>query len=244
MEAWLESVVPCVIIATGIIVVLTIIYWVDMSRLISVAGGDGNTYEVIAEYPDSEDAARLISTVNQDILRYLRYMRDKYLVYRNVSTGEVRMLADIDVMNDYWQPVQPPLLTGIVERLISKYNPEVITENRPGQKDTSYTVNKGKQLVLCIRDAKTHRLHDKSTIEFVVLHELAHMGNLTYGHDKEDFWPIFKFLLWEAVNCGIVQAVDYGRHPAKYCGIGIKYSPFYDRTLPNIWVTGVLPSAV
>lgn len=202
---------------------------------IIVDGTDGNKYEVIADYNDSAAAAKLIGEVNSDIIRFLRYMRDKYLVYRNVRTGETAKYGQKFGSPEDWAPLRTPNLVNIVERIVSKYNPEVISENRPGGKDTSYTVNKGKQLVLCLRDAKTHQLHDKATVEFVVLHEISHMGNENWGHSQEDYWPTFKFILWEAINFGIVPAIDYGRAPVKYCGIGIKYSPAYDKTLPNIW---------
>lgn len=204
-----------------------------------VEGLNGDKYEVLSEYDDHTQAASLLSNINNDLISYLRYMKNKYLVYRHTVTGHVMRWSDIPDRTDMslWEPVNDPRLTKIVERIITKYNPEVIIENKPGGKDTSYTVDKGKKLYVCLRDAKTHRLHDKSTVQFVMLHELAHIGNDGWGHGASDFWPTFKFLLWEAINYGIVQAVDYGRHPVAYCGIGIGYSPYFDNTLPSIWKT-------
>jgi len=81
--------------------------------------------------------------------------------------------------------------------------------------------------VLCLRRKDNGELHDENTIMYVILHELAHMVNTEWGHEK-DFWDKFQFLLNEAVSIGIYTPIDYSKKPVKYCGLDIKYSPLYN----------------
>lgn len=115
-----------------------------------------------------------------------------------------------------------------VKRLIKKYDPTNITESSASSKYTSYSVNKGEKIVLCIRsrddDAK---LIDLNTLMFVVLHELAHIMTISVGH-TEEFWTNFKFLLTKGIELDIYKEIDYSKNPQKYCGITITDSPLYN----------------
>ena len=59
-------------------------------------------------------------------------------------------------------------------RLKERFNPEQITEAGKNNKYTSYSINKGEKIVLCIRQRNDQEeLIDENTITFVALHELA-----------------------------------------------------------------------
>lgn len=90
---------------------------------------------------------------------------------------------------------------------------------------TSYTINKGEEVAMCItaRDNK-ERIYDTNTLMFVCVHELTHIGCESIGHGKE-FQDFFKFLLKEAMNCGVYTRVDYRVAPQEYCGMNITNSP-------------------
>jgi len=122
-------------------------------------------------------------------------------------------------------------IKNLVRRLAYKYRPNSITENKPkGTYDTSYTTNKGEDFHFCLREKKTgyNNFHnDINTLYFVVLHELSHVGNPTWGHPPE-FWDIFVFLQKEAVMCGIYTPTDYKKEPTEYCGMIITYNPLFD----------------
>lgn len=195
-------------------------------------------YQVLADYDDHQAAAMLLSDANNDLINFLRYLKNKYLVYRRKADGAIIKMSDVmdgDDLTQY-ELVQPANLVQIVRRICTKYNPEVLIENRPSNgKDTSYTIDKGRKMYVCLRDAKTHKLHDKSLLLFVMLHELSHIGNSSWGHRVTDFWPTFKFILHEATIFGIVSSVDYSKQPVDYCGMRVSYSPLYDPTLPSWW---------
>ena len=109
-----------------------------------------------------------------------------------------------------------------VMRLKKNFNPDVLKEGIDNPSYTSYTVNKGEEIILCLRtDGK---LVDINVLTFVCIHELSHIGNETVGHD-DAFWEFFKELLIEAINIGIYIKYDYKKSPIKYCGMMITDSP-------------------
>ena len=109
-----------------------------------------------------------------------------------------------------------------VIRLKKNFNPDVLKEGIDNPSYTSYTVNKGEEIILCLRtDGK---LVDINVLTFVCIHELSHIGNETIGHD-DAFWEFFKELLIEAINIGVYIKYDYKKSPIKYCGMMITDSP-------------------
>jgi hypothetical protein len=109
-----------------------------------------------------------------------------------------------------------------VMRLKKNFNPDVLKEGIDNPSYTSYTVNKGEEIILCLRtDGK---IVDINVLTFVCIHELSHIGNETIGHD-EPFWEFFKELLIEAINIGVYIKYDYRKSPVKYCGMMITDSP-------------------
>ena len=153
----------------------------------------------------------------------------EYLV-RNVDDKQEaadllsQMRINIDKLLKY---LQEKFDSDPVKRLIKKYDPNNITESSSKSKYTSYSVNKGEKIVLCIRSRDdSAKLTDLNTITFVALHELAHVMTVSIGH-TEEFWSNFRFLLNKAIDIDIYKKVDYSKHPKKYCGITITDSPIY-----------------
>ena len=65
-----------------------------------------------------------------------------------------------------------------VDRLYKNFDPDNITENIPGSTYNAYSVNKGEELSICIREKNTENFIDKNTIMFVAIHELSHMMSI------------------------------------------------------------------
>lgn len=89
---------------------------------------------------------------------------------------------------------------------------------------TSYSINKGEQLVFCIRDKLNNSIHDINTLMFVAIHELAHIVTNELQHTKK-FWNNMKKLLHRAEDIGVYRYVDYSTNPVEYCGMMIDSSP-------------------
>ena len=118
-----------------------------------------------------------------------------------------------------------------VKRLIKKFNPNRISESLKGSKYTSYSINKGQKIVLCLRSKdREQKLTELNTLMFVTLHELAHVMTISVGHTKE-FWSNFKFLLKQAVKVGAYQNEDYSKNPRPYCGIEVNDSPLHNSSI-------------
>jgi hypothetical protein len=141
---------------------------------------------------DSAEAADLIAKVREKLLLLVNHMFKSF-------------------------PSNPKVM-----RLKKNFNPDVLKEGIDNPSYTSYTVNKGEEIILCLRtDGK---LVDINILTFVCIHELSHIGNETIGHD-DAFWEFFKELLIEAINIGVYIKYDYKKSPVKYCGMMITDSP-------------------
>lgn len=95
----------------------------------------------------------------------------------------------------------------------------------PGSSSTSYSINKGEKIVMCLRDPRTQKIHDDNTLMYVAIHEAAHVACPEVGHTKT-FQKHFTRLLKEAIRRGIYTDINYNKTPAPYCGIRI-----YERIL-------------
>ena len=112
----------------------------------------------------------------------------------------------------------------IVKRLLRNFNSDKIMENID-KKYTSYSLNKGEKIMLCIkmRD-KDNNLVDENVLFFVACHELAHCACAEIGH-TDKFWKIFKYILKKAEQNKLYIKQDYANNPQPYCGMTITSSP-------------------
>lgn len=178
---------------------------------------DGEVYRVHSMHDDTLMAANTMARINANITKLLRHLREKYVRNPNMTA-------------------KYPRRTQSSKRILTLYNPDNLTENSPRdpEGDTSYTINKGEVLAMCIRKKSddSNPLHDLNSLMFVALHELSHIAIADVAHPPI-FWEAFKFILGEAYNIGILDPVEYYYHPVKYCGIVIDYNPAYDIDVKN-----------
>lgn len=113
-----------------------------------------------------------------------------------------------------------------VKRLKKNYRPESLSENTKDSIHTSYSLNKGEKISLCLREKSDDVIfEDDNTIIFVVIHELAHLMTKSIGHTDE-FWDNMRYLLEGARKVGIYKVVDYKKENVEYCGMYIKSTPY------------------
>lgn len=111
-----------------------------------------------------------------------------------------------------------------IETLKDRYNPDQLSETGLGAKYTSYSVNKGEKISICVRH-EDNKFIDDNIIVFVVIHELAHVMTKSIGHTKE-FWDNMAYLLEQGEKIGIYKPENYKEKPVDYCGMEINSTPY------------------
>jgi predicted metal-dependent hydrolase len=154
-----------------------------------------NNTYLVRSLPDKRYAADLLAQIREKLETFMSHMSKNYISDERVT------------------------------RLIENFRPDRISEGSENAKYTSYSINKGEKIVLCLRSRdEKKQLVDLNTMMFVVLHEIAHLATKSIGHTAE-FWDNFKWILKEAVNIGIYKSQDFNNKPVEYCGIQITDNP-------------------
>lgn len=105
-------------------------------------------------------------------------------------------------------------------------NPKGLRETGIGETSAAYTVNKGDQMRICVRDEKNDNLFEnENDMMFVMLHELAHLMSKSYGHNLE-FKKNFAYITKIAVQLGLYKYIDYTSKPVTFCGTDITYPAY------------------
>jgi len=177
-----------------------------------IVSADGNRYFIQEKYSDKKEAADLMMQINENVMKVIKYLKRK---------------------RDFNEYDENPYVKGVVNRILQNWNPERLYENPPAHDGTSFTIAKGEKTYFCLRTIDTHQLHQFDDLLFVALHELSHMGDLKWGHNKT-FWEVFKFVLQEAEKAGVYTPYDYGQNPINYCGLDVNYNPYFDSGVIDI----------
>jgi len=114
-----------------------------------------------------------------------------------------------------------------VKRLVKGFKRADI-EEAPNDDGSSYTINKGDLVAICLRHKeKDHPFHDYNTLLFVIIHEMSHIASISEGHNSE-FITNFKWLLREAKKLNYYEPINYQKSPITYCGVKVTNNPYYE----------------
>lgn len=184
----------------GLVILFAIIigsyYIINMYNekdLVQVTSSVDNEKYTVQIRDDSKEAADLIAKIKQRLITLLEHME------RTFGLDDER-----------------------VARLKLNFRPDRLKEGVDTPGYTSYSINKGEQIVLCLRNGD--KLVDINTMMFVVLHEFAHLASVSIGHTQE-FWDNFRWILEESINIGIYVKQDFDKKSVEYCGMDITSSP-------------------
>jgi len=120
---------------------------------------------------------------------------------------------------------------AIAERLHARWgnirkNPKGFRETSFGERSAAYTVNKGDELRICIRNPDSNEMFESENTGFLVLlHELAHLMSQSFGHNIE-FKTNYAYICKQAEELKLYRYVDYSKNPTSYCSTDITHSPF------------------
>lgn len=159
---------------------------------------DGETY-VVRALPDKQEAADRLARLRARVVTLLQHLKTKH----EAHPITVRLVANFDAQ------------------------PHRFAESTPDAAHTSYSVNKGEKVFMCLRQRGGEVddvLVEDNVLAFVALHELAHIGTSEVGHTRA-FWDNFAWLLERAEAAHVYTYTDFAAHPVPYCGIAITDAP-------------------
>lgn len=167
------------------------------SNAIFVKSSKDEQFHLVQDLPDKEKAADIIAELKKRMKLLIKHMIEKYPDRSDVAEMKMR------------------------------FDENNIQETDLNDAGTSFSIDKGQEMHLCIRDKESLKFHHLNILSFVSIHELAHIMSESYGHNGE-FSEHFKFLLGEAVKIGIYKSVDYSKNPIKYCStVDVTQNPLF-----------------
>lgn len=191
-----------------IVIIILILYFIWISyfkydeNVYVVSDVDKNTYLIRRGQNKSEEflknSANTLANINKRVLTLINKLDDK-------------SKANPD---KYY----------FVKHLKKRYNASKLSEAAYDPKYTTYTINKD-EMHVCLRTRDMNEnLYDINLLMYVILHELAHMGNYDnndepiIGHGDE-FKNIFNILVTESIQMNLYVYQNYREKPVEYCGI-------------------------
>ena len=184
-------------LAIAVIVIFLVIgYFHFGSKALLYVKAKDEQFHLVRDLPDKEEAAKMLA----EIKRRLKLLI-KYCIQNNAGNPDIQLLS-------------------------KRFNENNIQETDLSDGGTSYSIDKGKEIHLCIRNKEDAKIHHINLLMFVTIHELAHIMSTSYGHNNE-FGENFKYLLKQAVKTGVYQAVDYSKNAVKFCGMDVNDNPLF-----------------
>jgi len=182
-----------------LLIIYVIYYWYNYDNMTFVKSSIDNKYYMVRNLPDKVKAADLLATLRNNILVLKKHLVDN-------KDGSYKDFKEY------------------IERLETKVHDVTISENNNKDDTTAYSVNKGEELILCLRSKKqSNQFHDTNTLMYVILHEISHISCPEYNHTPL-FKKIFAFLTETAVKLNMYKIINYNQTPTEYCGILISDS--------------------
>jgi hypothetical protein len=165
---------------------------------------DDNSY-LVRNLPDKLEAANRLAEVRSRILRLITHFK------QSKSDNQIAL----DILKNF------------------DAEPTRFSESTPDSSYTSFTLNKGEKIHVCLRQKNSSQdLVDVNILTFVTLHEVGHIGTREIGHTPL-FWNNFAWILKQAEELGIYEFQNFAEQPVPYCGISITDQPKYKETAIN-----------
>lgn len=181
---------------TLFLIIFVIIFFIFLaSRDRTLVKFENNNYTIwVREAPDMKESAELL----MELVVRMYKLRD-WLVEHKKDFPEYEQYIDFMAKN---------------------FNKKrtIIYETSFNSQYTSYAVNKGEELVFCLRCKKDYSLHPINLLMYVAVHEMGHTACPETGHTPL-FHNIFRFLLEQAVKLNLYYYEDYSMNPVEYCGM-------------------------
>ena len=196
-----------------------------VALIMSIAGAAYTAFS----YKESKYEMALVKSSIDDKSYLVRNMKDKLEAANRLANIRAKLLI---LMKHLQQDFgERPFVKQVIRNFDA--NPERFAESTPDAAYTSYSVNKGEKVFMCLRQRdEQENLVDENILIFVSLHEMSHIGTASIGHTKE-FWNHFAWLLERAEALKIYTYQNFAAHPVEYCGVHITDSPKYKQDVKD-----------
>jgi len=151
-----------------------------------------NQYYLVRDLEDKQKSSNILAKIKKNIFKLTDYVYSSMKKY--------------------------PEMRQYIKQLNSRIKSVIITESTFNSSYTSYSINKGEQIVFCIRIKGKYKIHDLNLLMYVVIHEMAHVACPETGHTPL-FTKIFEFLCYRAIEINIYKKIDFKKFPKEYCGM-------------------------
>ena len=171
-----------------------IFFFMNKNNVIYTKSNIDNNEYLVQNDEKKQEAADLLSVIIKRLFELKDYL------YKNI--------------NSY------PKYRNYIKRLNKNLNKNrtKIYETDKNSQHTSYSVNKGEELVFCLRSKKDNSFHDINLLMYVALHEISHIACPEIGHTPL-FKKIFQFFTKVAIKIKIYKYDNYNNYPQEYCGM-------------------------
>ena len=194
-----------VILLILIIIILGVFYWYNYGKMTFIKSPLDNNFYMVRDLSDKYTAVNLLATMRLNIIKLKDHLNSK----KNTDYKEYKQ---------YIEQLSNRIHNVTISE--SRGNEDVKDENGDNKEIvTSYSVNKGEELVFCLRSRKEKdTFHTINILMYVILHEISHIACPEYGHGPL-FKKIFAFFTKTAMELKIYEYDDYAKTPKEYCGI-------------------------
>lgn len=177
-----------------IIIFIYIFLFYNKKNVILIEGRENNTKYLVYNDDNKKKAAELLEIIINNIYKLKDYLYKNINLYEDMKPYIIQLNNNLDK------------------------NRTLIYENDPTSNLTSFSVNKGEEIALCLKSKKTGSLHNVNLMMYVTIHEMAHIACPEIGHGAL-FKKIFKFLCEQAIIIELYKYDDYQNNPIEYCGM-------------------------
>lgn len=200
-----------IILLLIIIIVIYVVYYNVGNRDMTYVKSDiDSEYYMVRNEKEKKKVANLLAKLKENIYAFSNYLYKK--------------LNELDQNSpefERYQEFKPYIL-----QLKMKIKNVIVRESSTNSVYTSYTINKGEQIIFCVRSKSIMRIlnssdiHNINLVMYVALHEISHVACPEYNH-TDLFMKIFHFFCEEAIEMGIYHKIDFNNSPREYCGMTI-----------------------
>ena len=183
----------CIIILCIILVIIFLYLKREYNDITYVKSDIDDQLYLVRNLPDKQQSANLLATIKKNMFKLVNYLNENK-----------------DKFKDF---------IPYIEQLNNNIKNVSLMESSENSIYTSYSVNKGEEIVFCLRSrTNKNKLHDINLIMYVVLHEISHVACPEYGHG-DLFKKIFAFITTQAIQIGLYTKIDFLTQPTEYCGM-------------------------